>query len=277
MISLAHPTLTDLSPPELVRAAASAGFDAVNFRVVGLNANAGAPNVFEDDAALRETAAELASSGVVLLDVEVIRIEADTRAADYRPLFEAGARLGARFAVAISMDASEARVTQRFGELCAEAEQFGIRMVLEFMMRGGIRTLGATHRIVTAAGHRSGILVDALHFYRSGATPSELAAIDPELFPYMQINDVASIEAARKAAPTDSVRKVMPGTGELPLTELLQALPTGIPISVEVHGGDGLHGAAAEAYARRAFETTRAVTGAADRAQGAARAARTIT
>lgn len=264
MISLAHPTLPSLTPPELVRVAAATGFDAVGCRVVGIDAKTAAASIFKDTALLRSTKAVLEGSGIVVLDVEVIAIQPDTRAADFRPLFDAGARLGARYVVAVAMDANEERVTQHYAELCAEAEAFGLGVVLEFMMRGGIRTLEPAYRIVQGSGHRSGgVLIDALHFYRARETPDELARLDPALFPYMQLNDVENF-AALSAAPPDSVtwKKVMPGTGDLALAELLAALPDGIPIATEVHGGDGLRGRDAEAWAARALQTTRAVLGA---------------
>jgi sugar phosphate isomerase/epimerase len=265
MISLAHPTLNDLSPPEFIRIAKRTGYDAINFRIIPFEPNAGSASIFNDEALFRATVAALKDSGLIALDVEVIKIEADTRAADFRPLFEAGARLGARYAVAIAMDSDESRVTHIFGELCAEAAQFGLRMVLEFMMRGGIRTLDATYRIVTAAGHpRGGILIDALHFYRSGATPSDLDWIDADLLPYMQINDVEHFEALRTATPAENAvwKKVLPGTGDLQLSALLNALPAGIPISIEVPGTPGIPLDEAERYALRALEATRAVLGA---------------
>jgi len=262
MISLGHPTLIDLTPPELVRVAAAAGFDAVNFRITGLDAKTGALNVLGDEATIRETADALASTGIALLDTEVIRIEPDTRAADFRRLFEISARLGARYVVAVVMVGDEGTATQRFGELCVEAAPYGLRIVLEFMMRSSsVRTLDAALGVVTAAGGpRGGILVDALHFYRSGAVPADLAELDPDLFPYMQINDVEHFRMLFAAPNPESVvwKKVLPGTGDLRLTELLRALPAGIPISVEVPA-PGLRGSDAERYAVRALEDTRAL------------------
>lgn len=260
MISLAHPTLPSLSPPELIRVAASTGFDAVGFRIARLGPHPEMSSIFRDESLLRATSEVLKASGIRVLDVEVIGIEPDTRAANYRFLFEAGARLGAQYVVAISMDGDEARVTEHYAELCAEAANYGLTVVLEFMILGQIRTLDAAYRIVTAAG-RGGVLVDALHFYRSGARAAALAPLDPALFPYMQINDVEHFDALRDAPnPKDVVwKKVMPGLGDLPLRELLQALPAGIPIAVEAHSGEGIVGPTAEARARQAIETTRAV------------------
>ena len=261
MMILAHPTLNDLSPPDFVRIAKRTGYDAVNLRLTSLSRKATDSNIFSDEALFRAIERALEETGLPVFDIEVITIEADTQAADFRPLFEAGARLGARYAVAISMDADEARVTQTFGALSAEAGKFGVRMVLEFMMRGGIRTLEATHRIVTAAAPpRGGILVDALHFYRSGIKPSALQGIDPDLLPYMQINDVVGFEALYAGTPPESVvwKKVLPGSGDLELRPLMNALPAGIPISIEVPGTPGASPEEAEQYALRAIRATRA-------------------
>jgi sugar phosphate isomerase/epimerase len=262
VLVLAHPTLNDLSPPEFVGVAERTGYDAINLRIVPLEPNTPAANIFNDRKLLKATADALASSPVFVLDVEVIRIEPDTRASDYLALFEAAQQLGARYCVAIAMDADESRVTERLAELCAAAAPYGISVVLEFMMRGGIRTLDAAHRIVTGtAAANSGVLVDALHFYRSGARVEDLRAVEPALLPYMQINDVREFDrlAAIPLADNPVWKKVLPGTGDLRLRELLRALPPGIPISVEVPGTPGASLAEAERYAREAFETTRAV------------------
>jgi sugar phosphate isomerase/epimerase len=262
MISLGHPTLIDLSPPELVRVAARAGFDAVNFRITQLDAKDGALSLLADEASVRETAAALAETGIALLDTEVIRIEPDTRADDFRPLFEVSRLLGARYVVAVGMAGDEAVVAGRFAELCAAAYPYGLKIVLEFMARGSIRTLDQARRIVTPVGAaRAGILIDALHFYRSGAVVSDLAAIDPAFFPYMQINDVEDFRTRFSSPTPESVvwKKVLPGSGDLELAALMAALPPGIPVSVEVPPAPGTVGAAAEQYAARALESTRAV------------------
>jgi sugar phosphate isomerase/epimerase len=259
---LAHPTLNDLSPPDFVRVAERTGYDAINLRIIPLEPNNAAANIFNDRALLEATADALASSPLTVLDIELVRIEPDTCASEFRSLFEVGQQLGARYCVAIAMDTDESRVSERLAELCAVAAPYGLDVVLEFMMRGGIRTLDGAHRIVKASGAaNSGVLVDALHFYRSGATPTDLAVVDPQLLPYMQINDVRDFDrlAAIPLEENPVWKKVLPGTGDLRLRELLRALPPGIPISVEVPGTPGASLAEAERYAREAIDTTRAV------------------
>ena len=42
-----------------------------------------------------------------------------------------------------------------------------------------------------------GLLIDALHLYRSGAGATDLAGIDPTLFPYMHLCDALAPPVAR--------------------------------------------------------------------------------
>ena len=255
MVILPHPTLNDLHPPEFVRIAKRTGYDAINLRIFPFRPDAASANVFADRALLRATVDALAEAGMPVYDIEVIRIEDGMRVPDFRALFEAGAELGARYAVAIGMSADEAFVAEQLAELARLAEPYRIRLVIEFMMRGGIQTLDAAERIVNATGRDDiGILVDALHFYRSGATLDALAAVAPRRLPYMQINDVRDFERLRDARPVADVvwKKVLPGEGNLRLRELLQTLPAAIPISIETPGPADMSIADAESYARHA-------------------------
>jgi sugar phosphate isomerase/epimerase len=78
------------------------------------------------------------------------------------------------------------------------------------------------------------LLIDALHFYRSGADPRDLVGIDPSLFPFMHLCD-ASVIAPKPDGLKAEARggRFYPGEGELALGALLHALPAGIPIEVE--------------------------------------------
>jgi sugar phosphate isomerase/epimerase len=267
VISLAHPTLNDLDPPAFVRIAKRTGFDAVNLRIMhvdmSVRASTGVVPAFRDAAGVRAAADALAETDLPVLDVEVICIDRQTDVGAYRPLFEVGARFGARYAVAISFDAEVARVAENYAAVCDAAAPYGLTVVLEFMKRGGIETLDAARRVVeTAAQPNGGLMIDSLHFFRSGAVPADLASIDPRLLPYMQLADLANFAALRAADPPERAAwtKRLPGEGDLPLSALLAALPADIPISVEVPGTPGSPLEEAERYAKRAYEATRAVT-----------------
>jgi sugar phosphate isomerase/epimerase len=81
------------------------------------------------------------------------------------------------------------------------------------------------------------VLIDALHFSRSGGIPAHIAQVDPSLFRYAQICDAS----ADMPGPTDTpalVReartgRLLPGEGVLPLAELVAALPAALPFAIE--------------------------------------------
>ena len=96
---------------------------------------------------------------------------------------------------------------------------------------GSVRTLRDAVSIA-AASPGGGILIDALHVQRCGVSLEALRALEPGLVGYVQLCD------APRQAPADQVRearsaRLLPGEGELPLAELVAALPGGLPLAVE--------------------------------------------
>ena len=81
------------------------------------------------------------------------------------------------------------------------------------------------------------MVVDALHFSRSGGLPAHIGQVDPSLFRYVQICDAS----ADMPGPTDAsalirearTGRLLPGDGVLPLRELVDALPAGVPLASE--------------------------------------------
>ncbi|HET7343792.1 MAG TPA: sugar phosphate isomerase/epimerase, partial [Methylomirabilota bacterium] len=81
------------------------------------------------------------------------------------------------------------------------------------------------------------VLIDALHFSRSGGVPAHVAGVDPALLRYAQICDAgpdmpgaADTPALIREARTG---RLLPGEGVLPLAALVAALPAGIPLAIE--------------------------------------------
>jgi len=81
-------------------------------------------------------------------------------------------------------------------------------------------------------------MVDPIHVDRSGTTVAEIAAIDPALLPYAQFCDALAERpdpADFAAVITDAIDlRQQCGEGVLPLAAMLQALPAGIPLSIEL-------------------------------------------
>ena len=93
-----------------------------------------------------------------------------------------------------------------------------------------MRTLAHADEMVARSKRSNAyVLIDALHFSRSGGLPAHVATIDPARFRYAQICDAGP----DMPGPTDTpalVReartgRLLPGEGVLPLKELVAALP----------------------------------------------------
>jgi sugar phosphate isomerase/epimerase len=91
--------------------------------------------------------------------------------------------------------------------------------------------------VVAQAGYSNGtVLVDSLHFARSGGTPTDLIDIAPHLLPYLQIADATA--APRDSSPSglrdEALHgRLLPGRGDLPLGDVLAAVPQ-VPLSLEL-------------------------------------------
>jgi sugar phosphate isomerase/epimerase len=263
-LSLAHLSVLDATPPELVTVAAQAGFRKVGIRL-SATPSVGVPpyDMLGDTPVLRETLARLAATGVSVLDVEFLRFEPEIPQGIPEGFLEAGARLGAQYVLVMSAEPIEARTVERFCELCERARQYGLHVCLEFAVYTGVRTLADAARLVKQSGcANASVLVDALHFSRSGGLPSDIASIDASLFKYAQICDAAAVIPSE---PGDLIRearsgRLLPGEGALPLRDLVVALPAAIPLAFEapVRATAGLP---ALQRAQRAYRSMRALLG----------------
>jgi sugar phosphate isomerase/epimerase len=238
-ISLAHLTVLDTTPPELVTVAAAAGFRAIGIRLTA-TPSVGVPpyDILGDGPLLRETLGRLADTGVSVLDTEFLRFEPERPVGIPEGFLEVSARLGARNVLVMSAEPEEARTLERFGELCDRAAEYGLHVCLEFAIYTGVRTLAhAAHVVARSKRSNASVLIDALHFSRSGGIPAHVRSVDPSLFRYAQICD-AGPDMPRPDDTPALVReartgRLLPGEGVLPLAELVAALPDGVPLAIE--------------------------------------------
>ena len=234
--SLAYLTVFGATPLEQVAIAAEAGYDFVGLRVTPVAPGERVSPLADDSAMMRRVTARLADTGVRVLDVELARLGPDEAPDDYLALLETAATLGARHIVGQIRDPDRQRSTDRFGRLCDLAAEFGLTVELEFPSWMEVGTLSAAATMLEDVRRaNAGILVDALHFFRSGSRPADLDPLPRGWFRCMQLCD------APAASPTsvDDVIHVaragrsLPGYGELDLGALLAHLPF-VPYSLEV-------------------------------------------
>jgi sugar phosphate isomerase/epimerase len=241
-VSLAGLTLGDASPVALIEAAAAAGFGAVGVRVRPATRAPLRHPVAGDADAVRDILAACASTGVRVFDVEAFVLERDEPAAGYAPYVELAAALGATHLSCIGDEFSstsrpmhdDERV-ERFAALCDLAARHGLRVGVEFMLYREIHTLGEALALVERAGRRNaGVIVDALHLARSGGDPADLANVPADRIAYAQLCDAPAVSPALGDLPREARtdRRYL-GEGDLPLRELIAALPDATMLAVE--------------------------------------------
>jgi sugar phosphate isomerase/epimerase len=239
-----------------VAEAARAGFSFIGLRVIPVTAGGPAYPTRVGTDAHRELKRSLAGEGVRLNEIEFVQLTPRVDIPALAGLFEAAADLGAVAVIASGDDDDPVRLTAHFADLCDLAQQFGLRVDLEFMRWRAIGSLPQAEAIVRGAGKANGtILVDALHLHRSGGKPGDLISIPAHHLRAVQICDAVADMPASDAAIIAEARegRLPPGEGALPLGELLEALPADASLSVEMP----LPALAVRARLATAFNATR--------------------
>lgn len=262
VFSLAHLTAIQLSPPELIRLAGRTGYQAVGLRLIAVTDTSPGYPLMDDPAAMRETKAALDDTGVRVLDIEFVRLTPDTDVLSFERFVAAGAELGARHAMAAPYDPDLARLADRlaaFHDLC---RRYGLSAVLEFYPWTVVANLESAARVADAAQRADlGILVDTLHFDRSGSKVEQLDALPASRLPYMQMSDapVQPSYTTDELLHAGRAERLPPGEGGIDLVRILRHMPRGIPIALEVPMTAMTAARGTEAVARRVRQTAERV------------------
>src|SRR5262249_49734559 len=176
------------------------------------------------------------------------------------PALARGAVLGPRSALVAGDDPAWPRLRDRTARFCDAAAQFGLSAAIEFAVIRPLATLSQTLRLLSEIGRKNGVIcLDPLNFVRSGGSAAFLRGLEPRLFPYAQISDgvlgPGEPDLSKLGRMTPNERR-MPGDGIVPLRQILDALPPGLPLSVEIPMPASIRLPARE-WARATAESTR--------------------
>lgn len=238
IVSLDHLTVFELAPPDLVSTASLAGFTHVGIRL-----NPAAPGehrhpMIGDTPMRRETLTRMHATGTRVFDIGVLRLGRETKVADFEPVLESAAQLGASHAVVNGDEPDQRRLADLLARLCELGRAYGLTMNLEFTPWTGVRTLADAIRVVEAAGRpEARVLIDTIHVDRSGGTPDDIAATPAALVAYAQVCDAHGPRPQPQDFDTMIYQarneRGFPGEGNLDLRAMIRALPRDIPLSLE--------------------------------------------
>jgi sugar phosphate isomerase/epimerase len=188
----------------------------------------------EDAAMQRAVARALRERGVGLALVEGFAISPNNDAADHARDLDMIVEMGARAICSVSLDKDIGRTHDQFARLTELAAARGLLTTTE-VGAGVLRNLGRAKEAVEAVGRPDfTLLIDTMHFFRSGSTVADLAALDPAVIGHVQLCDVpmpARIESYMEEALYE---RRAPGDGDLPLAEFVRLIPEGVVIGLEI-------------------------------------------
>ena len=225
-LSLAPLTVLELAPPDMVSCAAQAGYSHLGLRLLPVLPKMDVNHpIIGDTPMVREVLGRLGDTGLKVLDIEFIRLTPESRVADYAPMLETGARLGAQHVLAGGDDPHEQRLAERFAELCDAAAPFGLTANLEPIPLFELRTLAQAMRVLAAADRpNSGILIDPIHFDRSGERLADAARIPRKWLHYMQLCDAsAAIGTSRAIGISRGSARSSPGRSSPPSPGIMRS------------------------------------------------------
>jgi sugar phosphate isomerase/epimerase len=227
-----------LPPTELVQLAADLGCLHVSVAVQGmpLVPLGYPPFSLKDDAALRnQLLAVLRDHGVSISlgDGFLVLPGADVHAlsADLDVLAE----LDVPRINVVSLDPDLSRTFDQFGTLSELAALRAIETVVEPVPGLTVADLPTALAATEHVGRNDfRLLIDTMHLVRSGSGPADIAALDPAVIGYAQLNDTTLQPRLDNYMEEAMFERMVPGEGELPLADILSALPADVVLEIEV-------------------------------------------
>ncbi|MGZ3411992.1 MAG: sugar phosphate isomerase/epimerase family protein [Xanthobacteraceae bacterium] len=232
-ILLAPTTLPDTPPLDYIAAATVAGYDGMALRV---HASPGLPfHPLLGNAPLIRDIKHALTGAPPVWEIGSFYLQPATQVSAFESALSLGAQFGAKTAFVIGDDPDWARLRDSFGKFCDLAARFKLSAFVEFVPQRPLGTLAATLKLFAESGRTNvAVCVDPLNFARSGGKISEITAIDRKYLPYAQFSD--GVVYADELAPSPRMRpnaRRLPGDGDVPLWDIIAALPANIALSVE--------------------------------------------
>ena len=188
----------------------------------------------DDQALRREMIAAMRTRDVSISLCEGFGVRRGADVSEYAADLDAINELGVKRINVASIDRDISRTLDQFAKLADMADALGIETTIE-IGPGPIPHLSAALTAVRHVGKPNfRLLIDTMHFCRSGAGAADIAALDPDVIGYVQLCDVPLISKHATYMDEALHERMVPGTGELPLLDILAVLPHHLVLGLEV-------------------------------------------
>jgi sugar phosphate isomerase/epimerase len=227
-----------LPPLEYVALAADLGcrYVSTGLSSININPHGYAPfDLKEDHALRREMKAALRDRGISISLAEGLTVRPGIDARQRAAEFDAFADLGAQRINAVSLDPDLGRTIEQFAITAEMAAERGMVSTTEFAPGLTVADLPRALEVIRQI-QRSDfrLLIDTMHLIRSGSCPADLAALDPDLIGYVQLCDAPRASQFPTYMQEAMTERRVPGQGELPLLDILKAIPRDRVVSLEL-------------------------------------------
>lgn len=236
-IGLEYLSVFGMHPAEYVELAARVGFSCVGLNLTGAPNRLGSLPSYDlrtDAGVRRATRQRLRDAGVRLSVMEGFPITPGSDVSAMGPWLDWSAEMGARAICAVSVERDRNRSHDQFAQLTRQASQRGLTTTTE-VGAGILKNLDRALEMVSRVDDSNfALLIDTMHFFRSGASLQEFAALKPGLVTHVQLCDVPMPAVMSDYMQEALYERRAPGDGDLPLRELAPLLPQCATIGLEI-------------------------------------------
>lgn len=227
-----------LPPAQFVNLAADLGCHYISTGLIqGPPSPLGYPGwSLRDDPALRkEMIAVMRDRDVSISLGEGFTIRPGVDVRDKARDLELMCELGVKRINAVSMEPDLHRTYDQYAAMAEMADKVGVEANVELSPGMTIGNLTAAVAVVKHVARKNfKLLIDTMHFVRSGSSVTELAALDPDMIGYAQLCDAPLISKYTTYMEEAMNARMSPGQGELPLRDIVAALPSHVVLGLEI-------------------------------------------
>jgi sugar phosphate isomerase/epimerase len=236
-LGLEYLTVYGCPPLDTIRIAADIGCSHLSFFTHSLDfpGMPPAPPCLFDDARLRkDVLAALDDHGLSIALIDGFGFNEKAKAADHRAQLDIVCELGVP-RVNTSSTLEWGATIDKIGTLADLTAEYGLMLTIEAIPTYTIGDLPSALAVLKAVDRPNlKLLIDTMHIARTGGA-GLLAEIEPALIGYVQICDgPAGMPSGEVYFDQALHQREVPGEGELPLVEMMAAIPEHIIASMEV-------------------------------------------